>query len=34
MSYIVDVRSKRYTFASRSVFVTEDLADVDFEPIP
>lgn len=34
MSYIVDVRSKRYTFASRSVFVTEDLVDIDFEPIP
>ena len=34
MSYIVDVRSKRYTYASRSVFVTEDLVDVDFEPTP
>lgn len=32
--YIIDVKSKRYTFASRHLSLTEDLAEFDFKPIP
>ncbi|MGI8849110.1 MAG: choice-of-anchor P family protein [Pyrinomonadaceae bacterium] len=32
-NYLLSVRSKRYIFATQSIFVTEDLADIDFTPM-
>ncbi len=32
-NYVLSVRSKRYIFATQSIFVTEDLVDIDFAPM-
>ncbi|MGI8849109.1 MAG: choice-of-anchor P family protein [Pyrinomonadaceae bacterium] len=32
-NYVLSVRSKRYVFETKTVFVTEDLADIDFAPM-
>ncbi|MEJ7698312.1 MAG: carboxypeptidase-like regulatory domain-containing protein [Pyrinomonadaceae bacterium] len=32
-NYFLSVRSKRYVYETKTVFVTEDLADIDFAPM-
>jgi hypothetical protein len=32
-NYFLSVRSKRYVYETKTVFVTEELADIDFAPM-